>query len=158
MNCQPFVVRSKDSPPSCTITIENGVVVFSGNFYEYISSEFQAVKQGRVVLAAKDFLGLGYLKKRSNKRLVLFLFLTGAFSFLGTVSDKLDYFFFLNTGWLSTLINVMLFLSVLGLGYYLISQKNVVEISFLERRFCVDKKLFLSEDIAALQKKLKSYK
>lgn len=156
MSDRIFTVSTTETTPSCTITVRDGMAVFEGDYYEYREGEFCPVRQGRTAVNTREFLGLGYLKKRSNKRLLLFLAVTGVFSFLGSVSEKLDYLFFLNTDWLAALMNGVLAVSVLGFVFFLFSRKDVVEITFVGKRICIDRNRLTEKDIGALQQALKT--
>lgn len=158
MSEQEIVVQTKDSPPSCTITVSGEKVWFQGDFYHYVSGRFHRIRQGEIIVAKGDFLGLGRLKKRSNGRLVCFLALTGIFSLLSALSDKLGYLFFLNTEWLAVLLDVALICSLVGLAAYAFSKKSVVEISFLGKRICVDSVLLTEQDLSRLDRALKGCK
>lgn len=148
----------KTSPPVCTIGVTKEAVTFAGDFYYYGPDGFRPVKNHRDRVPIGDFLGMGYLKKRSSKRMVQFLVAGMGLSLLSTLSDKLQWFFFLDTGWLSVLINIALVACGIGLLRYFFSQKRVIEISFLSKRICVDETLLTQEDFATLRTAIKAAK
>lgn len=151
-------VKITTTPPSCTIAVADNTVTFEGNFYYYIGGEFKAVKNQTDHIPAKDFLGMGTLTKRSNKKMLQFLVLGMLLALCSWISDKLEWLFFLDISWFSVVMNIALIVSMIGFVRYLLSKKSVVEISFLGKRICIDKALLCEQDLATLNTAIKSTK
>ncbi len=74
---------------------------------------------------------------------------------INMVSDFLSkYFFFIDSSWISNIVNILAILCLIQGMRLFFSKKNVIEISFLSKRFCVEEKMFNKSDIFNLNKTL----
>lgn len=135
----------------CCIRVSEEEFAIEGDFYYLINKEFHAVTNGRDTCSIKEYLGIGYLCKRSPKKLMQFVIIAFILELFNTIAGKIsEYLFFLNTDWISYFVNAAAILCLIqGLRLFF-SKKRVIEISFLSKRFCVDEKLFSDEDINRL--------
>lgn len=144
-------IDSIDEKKQCRIRVTETDFVIEGDFYYLVNKEFRPVKGGRGTCSIKEYMGLGSLRKRSPKKLLQFIGLACILEVFDAVAGKIgDYLFFLDTDWTSWFVNAAAILCIIqGLRLFF-SKKKVIEISFLSKRFCVDEKLFRSEDMNRL--------
>lgn len=142
-----YVIPSQDGSKSdCTIIINEQTVDFFGDVYIYIYGDFRKTEED-IECEIKDFLGMGYLKKRSRSKLIGFFICGCLLGFADTISGKLsDYLPWINTNWTSFIVCVILLLSIFMLVSFWKSQKSVIEFSFLSKRVCVESDTYTKED------------
>ena len=144
-------IQGKSDKKSCDIRIADDEFIIEGDFYYLINKEFHEVKNSKDSCPIKEYLGLGSLRKRSPKQLMTFIVLAVVLEFINMIAGKIgDYLFFMNTDWTSYFVNAAAILCIVQGIRLFFSKKNVVEISFLTKRFCVDEKIFKDEDINRL--------
>ncbi len=138
----------------CMVVVNKETVCFCGEIYTYIHGDFRKFKED-IKCDIKDFLGMGYLKKRSRIRLIYFFVCGCLLGIVDSISDKLsDYLFWVNIDWISYIVNILLILSIFLLGCYWFSKKSVIEFSFLNKRICVEVEAFTKEDFNLINEKI----
>ena len=137
----------------CQLVVTGDTFTVSGDYYYLVDKEFILAKDKQEVLSVKDYMGLNTLKKRSPKKMFQFIGIALALEIISTLADKIaDIFFMFDTGWTSYFVNaVVLICVVIGLTYFF-SKKKVYEISFKNKRICVDEEMFNYADIKKLDK------
>lgn len=144
-------IHGQSGKKECDIYITDGDFVIEGDFCYLVNKEFRKGANPKDSCPIQEYLGLGKLRKRSPKQLMIFVFLAAALELVNALAAKIgDYLFFLNTDWTSYIVNIAAVLCIVqGLRLFF-SKKKVVEISFLTKRFCVDETLYKEEDINRL--------
>lgn len=144
-------IESTSDKKQCCIHVSENVFFIEGDFYYLVNKEFRPVKSGRDTCCIKEYVGLGSLRKRSPKKLIQFVVLACILELFDIIAGKLgDYLFFMDTNWTSCFVNAAVILCVIQGLHLFFSKKKVIEISFLSKRFCVDEKLFRTEDMDKL--------
>lgn len=144
-------IESTSDKKQCCIHVSENVFFIEGDFCYLVNKEFRPVKSGRDTCCIKEYVGLGSLRKRSPKKLIQFVVLACILELFDIIAGKLgDYLFFMDTNWASCFVNAAVILCVIQGLHLFFSKKKVIEISFLSKRFCVDEKLFRTEDMDKL--------
>ncbi len=144
-------------------------VLFSGQFLYLQDKEFYANKGEATMASPANFLGMGHLKMRSYKKTLAFVVsgvVLGAVNALcekaSDLADKANSVLqwvgetLTLPGWLNVLLNVSM-AACLCFGIILFfSKKNVVEISFTDKRICVPEKSLSDAEFAGLYQAIKS--
>ncbi len=137
----------------CDICVYEDRVTFQGKFWYLADKEFIRPRGNQEVARVQDFLGLGYLTKRSYKKCVTFVFSGFLLQIVKLVIDKLtegvdkinNYLQWVGHSislpdWMNMTMNVLAVICLL-LGLVLFfSKKKVIEISFTDKRICVPQK------------------
>lgn len=144
-------------------------IQFLGQFLYLRDKEFCSNKGAGTWASPANFLGMGKLKMRSYKKTLAFVFsgvILGGIRLvcdkLSELADKANSFlqWFGRTltlpDWINFLLNASMVVC-LGLGILLLfSQKNVVEISFTDKRICVPKKSLSDTEYMGLYHAIRS--
>lgn len=142
-----------------------------GDFWYLKDKEFYSSKTKEDTASIKDFLGIGYLSKRSYRKTVLFV--VGA-TFLETmklVIDKItewidkanDYLQWVDKSislpaWIDNTLNTTAIIClILGVVLFF-SKKKVIEISFTTKRICVPQKSMTTQEYNMLYSSIKKAK
>lgn len=139
-------------------------VLFRGKFWYLKDYDFYRCKTENDMAYIRDFIGMGYLAKRSYRKGVAFVFGGAVLMLIKALLDKLsewtekanDYLKWIHRAvtlpeWLDYMMYgvaaVCLILAVL----YFFSKKKVIEISFLTKRICVPEKSMTPQEFAYLR-------
>lgn len=147
----------------CEICVYPDKVTFQGNFWYLIDKEFVKSRTNQETARIQDFLGIGYLAKRSYKKCVLFAASGAALELFKLIVDKLTelidhantYLQWFNQSislptWMNVTLNVLAILcALLGLVLFF-SKKKVIEISFTDKRICVPQKSMSASEYQTL--------
>ncbi len=144
-------ISSLSQKNPCNIRITEDAFQIWGNYYYLVNKEFYKKNNAQDSCPIREYMGLGELNKRSPKKLFQFVGIAVVLEIVNTVVGKIsDVLFFMNTDWLSYIVNaVAIICLVQGLRLFF-SKKKVYEISFLSKRFCVDQKNFAEADMVKL--------
>lgn len=137
----------------CDICVYPDRVTFQGKFWYLVNKEFVNPHKEQESAQIQNFLGLGYLAKRSYKKCVLFVVSGFLLQMVKLVIDKLSegvdkinsYLQWVGHSislppWMNITMNVIAVICLL-LGLILFfSKKKVIEISFTDKRICVPQK------------------
>lgn len=137
----------------CDICVYPDRVTFQGKFWYLVNKEFVNPHKEQESAQIQNFLGLGYLAKRSYKKCVLFVVSGFLLQMVKLVIDKLSegvdkinsYLRWVGHSislppWMNITMNVIAVICLL-LGLILFfSKKKVIEISFTDKRICVPPK------------------
>ena len=138
---------------ACDICVYPDRVTFQGKFWYLVNKEFVNPHKEQESAQIQNFLGLGYLAKRSYKKCVLFVVSGFLLQMVKLVIDKLSegvdkinsYLQWVGHSislppWMNITMNVIAVICLL-LGLILFfSKKKVIEISFTDKRICVPQK------------------
>ena len=135
----------------CAILVTEEQFCIQGDFYYLVNKEFHKSKAKNDNCPIKEYMGLGSLRKRSPKKILFFLAFAVVLEFVDMIAGKIeDILFFANTDWISYIVNTLAVICLVVGIVALFSKKNVIEISFLSKRICIDEKLFAEGDINRL--------
>lgn len=145
------------------ITVDDEALIIKGDFWNLVNKEFtkNPNKIDRALL--KDFLGIGYLSKRSFRRCMIFLIAGSALEIFKFIIDKItevidkinDYLDWINQSismpdWVNITMNTMAVICLLLAVWAFFSKKKVIEISFTSKRICVPQGSMTSTEYNAL--------
>lgn len=156
---------------SCDIQVFSDHVTFSGKFWYLRDKDFYRNRGKSETALIKDFLGMGYLAKRSYRQTVIFVFGGTFLEIVKAVVDKLsewvdkanNYLKWIDhtialPEWMNITVNVMAFLCIaLGIALFF-SKKKVIEISFTTKRICIPQKSLSADEFQKLRGIIKSLK
>ena len=147
----------------CSITIYEETIVFEGEFWYLRNKEFYTNKGKTDVAYINNFIGMGYLEKRSYKKCVAFVLSGLVLTAINTITVKLskwadDANFFLRwigktvnlPEWMAVGLNITMIICLLLGIIFFFSKKKVVEISFTDKRICVPQKSISDLEFAKL--------
>jgi len=139
----------------CHLIVTEETFKISGDYYYLLDKEFKRISDKQDTVSIKEYMGLGTLRKRSPRKMFLFIGVAFVLEVLSTIADKIsDIFFMFDTGWTDYFVNTAAVVClVIGLAYFF-SKKKVYEISFRTKRICVDEKMFTYADMKKLDKVL----
>lgn len=151
----------------CDIKVLSDKVIFDGYFWFLKDKDFYRNKTKIEIANPKDFIGMGYLKKRSYRKGIIFVF---AGTFLGGIKfviDKLndligkanDYLKWVDTSielpvWVDYIMNGTTIICLLLALMYFFSKKKVIEISFTNKRICIPEKSLTSHEFVGLRESI----
>lgn len=137
----------------CEITVYADRVFFSGEFWYLRDKEFYRSRAKQDCGLIKNFLGMGYLAKRSYRKTILFVLAGVILELVKVAVDKVTewldaangYLGWLDKslalpGWVGIVMNVLVGLCLAAGIVLFFSKKKVIEISFTDRRICVPQK------------------
>ena len=153
---------------ACDIKVYSDRVTFEGKFWYLRNREFYRSKASMDVGDIGNFLGMGYLTKRSYIKCIIFVL---AGTILGAIKSGIDmlseyvdkannYLRWIGQeislpGWMEMALNAMTIICiVLGIVLFF-SKKKVIEISFTDKRICVPSKSISKTEYIMLQNNLK---
>lgn len=155
----------------CAIAVYRDRVVFSGKFLYLRDKEFYGNKGKTDSALPGNFLGMGYLRQFSYRKMLLFVvggtaleLLKLALEKLAELADKInDYLKWIGQEvsvpeWMDNSLNVMAVVCILLGLLLLFSKKKVVEISFTDKRICVPEKSLSAGEYATLYRRIKETK
>lgn len=146
-----------------SITIYEETIVFEGEFWYLRNKEFYKNQEKTDVAYINNFIGMGYLEKRSYKKCVAFVLSGLVLTAINTITVKLskwadDANFFLRwigktvalPEWMAMGLNLAMIICLLLGILFFFSKKKVVEISFTDKRICVPQKSISDLEFAKL--------
>lgn len=139
----------------CQLVVTENTFVVTGDYYYLVDKEFKKSNRKQDTAVIKDYMGLGTLRKRSPKKMFLFIGFALVLEIVGAIAGKItDLLFMFDTGWTDYFVNTAAVICLLVGLAYLFSKKKVYEISFRTKRICVDEKMFSNADMRKLDKVL----
>ena len=146
-----------------SITIYEETIVFEGEFWYLRNKEFYKNQEKTDVAYINNFIGMGYLEKRSYKKCVAFVLSGLVLTAINTITVKLskwadDANFFLRwigktvnlPEWMAVGLNITMIICLLLGIIFFFSKKKVVEISFTDKRICLPQKSLSDVEFAKL--------
>jgi hypothetical protein len=137
-------IDSSESNPSITLTNRN--VYFVGEHYRYGNGDVCCKNCGVEAITLDDFIGAGYIHKRSRRNLYYLVFTGVCISILSQVSKEL-FILGLDTSKVKVLISILAILFILLLHLYLLKTYKLLEIAFVGKRICVKEQYYTKHDI-----------
>lgn len=136
-----------------TITVNRENTLFTGKFWYLKEKEFIKSQSGQESVMNQNFLGMGYLTKRSFKKCLMFVIAGSVLEVVKIIIDKLtewadkanDNLQWLNKSislpeWMNYTMNTLAVICILLAIALFFSKKKVIEISFTDKRICVPQK------------------
>lgn len=149
----------KTKERNCDIKVYEDRVEVEGEFWNLREKEFYKNPSQKDVAYIRDFIGMGYLKKRSHKKGIFFVICAAILEVLHIILDKIgdisNGFHLMGMElyvpvWIENSVNVMLVIAGIFAIMYLFSQKSVIEISFLNKRICIPRKCLTNNEFQNL--------
>lgn len=148
-----------ESRKKCEITVTEEQFEIRGEFDYLVNKEFRHAQNVSDTCPVGEYLGLGELHKRSPKKTIQFIVAAFVLETVQTIAGKIaDTFSMFDTGWTDHFIHFAVILCLIAGAAALFSKRNVTEISFLTKRFCVDETVFAKQDVQKLNQILKKLK
>jgi len=151
----------------CDIKVFSDKVIFDGSFWFLKDKDFYRNKTNTEIANPKEFIGMGYLKKRSYRKSIIFVFAGTILEGIKFVIDKLndlvgkanDYLKWVDTSielpvWIEYIMNGTTIICLLLAIMYFFSKKKVVEISFINKRICIPEKSLTSQEFVELRESI----
>ncbi len=152
-----YKIKGAERNRKCELIVSDESFTICGDYFYLNDKEFSKVSGGEECLAKSGYMGLNVLRKRSPKKMFLFVGLSATLEIVGKLADKIgDIFFMFDTDWTNYFVNICAAICLIVAVMYLFSKKKVYEISFLSKRVCVDEKMFAYDDMMQLDKLLHS--
>lgn len=151
------------------ITVNRKDIQFTGDFWYLKEKEFVKCSAKKEMALPQNFLGMGYLAKRSFKKTLLFVFAGSVLEAVKLVIDKLtewidnanDYLQWIDKSislpeWMNSTMNIMaIFCILIGVALFF-SKKKVIEISFTDKRICIPEKSMTRQEYNILYQSIVS--
>lgn len=144
---------SENSKRSYSITVNGEDVLFTGKFWYLKDKEFVKCRSKQETALIQNFLGMGYLAKRSFKKCLLFVIAGSVLEVVKVIIDKLtewidkvnNYLQWIDKSislpeWMNNTMNALAVVCILLAVVLFFSKKKVIEISFTDKRICVPQK------------------
>lgn len=151
----------------CDIKVFSDKVIFDGSFWFLKDKDFYRNKANTEITNPKEFIGMGYLKKRSYRKGIIFVFAGTILEGIKFVIDKLndlvgkanDYLKWVDISielpvWIEYIMNGATIICLLLAIMYFFSKKKVVEISFINKRICIPEKSLTSQEFVELRESI----
>lgn len=152
---------------ACDIKVFSDKIVFEGRFWYLKNKEFYRCRTYKETALIKNFIGMGYLAKRSYRKCMAFILGGTALQIIKTIIDKLsdmvdkinEYLQWIDKTielpeWLTYSMNMAAFLCVVLGIMFLFSKKKMVEISFIDKRICLPQKSINLQEFYLLQQNI----
>lgn len=156
-------------PYSITVNREN--ILFTGKFWYLKDKEFIKSHDSNESAPIKNFIGIGYLAKRSFKKCLLFVIAGSVLEIVKMIIDKLtewidkanDYMQWIDKSirlpeWINYTMNALAFFCFLFAIALFFSKKKVIEISFTDKRICVPQKSMTASEYSMLYQSIMNAK
>lgn len=152
---------------SYSITVSKENILFVGDFWYLKDKEFVRCKNKHETVLIQNFLGMGYMKKRSFRKCILFVIAGSTLEVVKMVIDKLTQFVdkansYLQwidksislPDWVNYTMNILVVVCILLAVVLFFSKKKVIEISFTDKRICVPQKSMSQNEYKMLYKSI----
>jgi hypothetical protein len=146
-----------------SIAVNRNEVIFNGKFWYLNDKEFVSNKNKSDRALISNFMGMGYLAKRSPRKCILFVIVGSMLELVKAIIDKLsDWVDEVNNylqwfdksislpDWMNYTMNTLAIICVLLAIVYFFSKKKVIEISFTDKRICVPQNSMTSNEYHTL--------
>ena len=154
-----------------TITVSRENTVFTGKFWHLKDKEFIKSQNGQENALNQNFLGMGYLAKRSFKKCLMFVIAGTILEVVKMIIDKLtewmdkanNYLQWIDKAislpeWMNYTLNTLAVICILLAIALFFSKKKVIEISFTDKRICVPQKSMTKSEYNMLYQSIMSAK
>lgn len=144
---------SENSDRKYSITVNRKDISVTGKFWYLKDKEFEKCKSEQESAQIQNFVGMGYLAKRSFKKCLLFILAGSLLEIVKLIVDKVaewidkanDYLQWIDRTitlpeWMTYTLNTITAICILLGIVFLFSKKKVIEISFTDKRICVPQK------------------
>lgn len=135
------------------IKVYSKQIVFSGDFWYLKDKEFYRNTNHNATANIENYLGIGYLNKRSYRKTLFFVIGGTILEVVKMIVDKVsdlvkkinNYLQWIGheislPEWLNYTVNTLVIICILLAIIALFSKKKVIEISFTDKRICIPQK------------------
>lgn len=160
-------------PQSCNRLYEIKVyadkILFNGKYWYLKDKEFFSNRSRTETCSIHNFLGMGYLNKRSYRLCVLFVFggvILEGFKFIADklmeLADKANSYLkwigheICLPDWINYTVNTFAVICIILAVMLFFSKKKVIEISFTDRRICVPQNSMSNKEYTELYQTIRS--
>jgi RNA polymerase subunit RPABC4/transcription elongation factor Spt4 len=146
-----------------SIIVNRNEILFNGEFWYLKDKEFVSNKNKSDKALIKNFMGMGYLAKRSPRKCILFVIVGSMLELVKAIIDKLsdwvdeanNYLQWIDKSislpdWMNYTMNTLAIICILLAIVYFFSKKKVIEISFTDKRICVPQNSMTSNEYHTL--------
>lgn len=154
-----------------TITVNRENVLFTGKFWYLKDKEFIKSKSSQESALSQNFLGMGYLAKRSFKKCLMFVIAGSMLEIVKMIIDKLtewvdkanSYLQWIDKSislpeWINYTMNTLVVICILFAVALFFSKKKVIEISFTDKRICVPQRSMTKSEYNTLYQSIMNAK
>lgn len=158
---------SENTKRSYAITVDREKVSCTGDFWYLKEKEFIKCKNKQEIALIENFLGMGYLAKRSQKKCLLFVIFGSGLEVVKMIVDKLtewidkanNYLQWIDKTitipeWINYIMNTVAGICILLAVLLFFSKKKVIEISFTDKRICVPQNSMTKNEYNMLYKSI----
>lgn len=144
-------------------------ILFNGKYWYLKDKEFFSNKSRTDICLIHNFLGMGYLSKRSYKLCVLFVFGGIILEGVKFIADKLtelvdkanSYLQWIGheislPDWINYTVNTLAVICIILAVMLFFSKKKVIEISFTDKRICVPQNSMSNKEYTELYQTIRS--
>lgn len=146
-------------------------LIINGSFWYLKDKEFYRNQNNSDNATIQNFLGMGYLNKRSYQKTIIFVLGGTILETVKMIVDKLSGLvsqannYLQRTGheiclpgWLNNTVNVLAIICLILAVILFFSKKKVVEISFTDRRICIPQKSISNREYMELYQIIQTLK
>lgn len=144
-------------------------VIFSGKFWYLKDKEFYRNQNTQDTAMIHNFIGMGYLSKRSYRKTIAFVLGGTVLEVVKMIADKLSDLVNKANGylqwigheislpdWINYTVNTIAVICLIMAVVLFFSKKKVVEISFVDKRICIPQKSISNTEYAGLFQTIKN--
>lgn len=162
---------TENSDRKYSITVNRIDICFAGDFWYLKDKEFIKCKSKQENALIQNFIGIGYLAKRSFKKCLLFVMAGSLLEVVKLIIDKIaewidkanNYLEWIDRSismpvWMNYTLNTLTVICILiGIALFF-SKKKVIEISFTDKRICVPQKSISKSEYNMLYQSIQNAK
>lgn len=162
---------AENSDRKYSITVNGKDICFAGDFWYLKDKEFVKCKRKQENALIQNFIGIGYLAKRSFKKCLLFVMAGSLLEVVKLIIDKIaewidkanNYLEWIDRSicmpvWMNYTLNTLTVICILiGIALFF-SKKKVIEISFTDKRICVPQKSMSKSEYNMLYQSIQNAK
>jgi len=171
MENQLLYKLTENSDRKYSITVNRKDICFAGKFWCLRDKEFVKCKNKQENALIQNFVGMGYLEKRSFKKCLLFVMTGSLLEVVKLIIDKIaewidkanNYLQWIDKTismpeWMTYTLNTMTVICILiGVALFF-SKKKVIEISFTDKRICVPQRSMSKSEYNMLYQSIQNAK
>ncbi|MDO4188323.1 MAG: zinc ribbon domain-containing protein [Lachnospiraceae bacterium] len=139
------------------ISVENGVFSIEGDFLYLDNMDFYSSNGCVDGAPVSDYIGIGFLSKRSYRKVLIFFIAGTIFTFFKNVLDYLDKFG-VSLRPVTVIYYILMGICIYNLVKILLDKKKVIEISFIGKRFAIPQSSINDEELHVLKLALENKK
>lgn len=171
MENQLFYKLTENNDRKYSITVNRKDICFAGDFWYLKDKEFVKCKSKQENAWIQNFIGIGYLAKRSFKKCLLFVMAGSLLEVVKMIIDKIaewidkanNYLEWIDRSismpvWMNNTLNTLTVICILIGMVLFFSKKKMIEISFTDKRICVPQKSMSKSEYNMLYQSIQNAK